>query len=196
MRGKTLRNAKWLTKRMLWRWRSNPLRRRDDVAAAWVVLAVWTVVAVGGTLVGFLTAHAADVVYAHQRAQLHSVRAVLTEDAPSAGIASYARVRTEVRWTDADGSVHHGSTLVDAGREAGSKVRIWADAEEKLAPAPATPSEAAVYAALLATATACCLGGMTYAVGRRSLRRLGRRRIEQWGQEWERVGPQWTRRTI
>lgn len=57
------------TKKTLWRWRSNPLRRRDDVLEAWLVLAVWALIAVGGTLAGVLTARAADDVFAQQRAE-------------------------------------------------------------------------------------------------------------------------------
>ncbi|MPY40171.1 hypothetical protein FNH04_09685 [Streptomyces phyllanthi] len=42
-----------------WRWRSNPLRRRDDVIEAWIVVAVWTVMVLGGALVGAVTASTA-----------------------------------------------------------------------------------------------------------------------------------------
>ncbi|MFC8358546.1 hypothetical protein ACFUIY_01615 [Streptomyces griseorubiginosus] len=39
-----------------WRRRSNPLRRRGDLLEARIVLTVWAVVAVGGTIAGLVTA--------------------------------------------------------------------------------------------------------------------------------------------
>ncbi|WP_263635550.1 hypothetical protein [Streptomyces sp. CoH27] len=36
----------------LGRWRDNPLRRREDVAEAWIVVALWVVVLVGGGSAG------------------------------------------------------------------------------------------------------------------------------------------------
>lgn len=35
------------TRKRFWRWRSNPLRRHDDIVEAWIVLAVWAVIAIG-----------------------------------------------------------------------------------------------------------------------------------------------------
>lgn len=35
-------------RRSLWRWRRNPLRRREDVLEAWILLIVWLVVALAG----------------------------------------------------------------------------------------------------------------------------------------------------
>ncbi|MFE2580566.1 hypothetical protein [Streptomyces sp. NPDC059378] len=94
-------------KRRLWRWRDNPLRRRDDIIEAWTVLAVWSVFAVGGTAAGLVTAHAADEVFARQRAQSQPVPAVLLNDVPLAVTsidgASDHRTAT-VRWTAPDGS--------------------------------------------------------------------------------------------
>lgn len=56
-------------KKWLWRWRANPLRRKDDVLEAWLVLAVWALISVGGTLAGVFTARAAYDVFAQQRAE-------------------------------------------------------------------------------------------------------------------------------
>ncbi|MGW7169616.1 hypothetical protein ACWGH3_30930 [Streptomyces sp. NPDC054884] len=46
-----MRKAK-RTRQRWWRWRRNPLRRQADIVEAWIVLAVWTVIVLGGTLVG------------------------------------------------------------------------------------------------------------------------------------------------
>lgn len=186
-------------KQALWRWRSNPLRRRDDIVEAWIVLAVWTVVALGGTLAGLVTARAADESFARQRAGLQPVRAVLVKDAapavPAAEGVSYARVAATVRWTGADGSPRSSRALVDAGQKAGAKVQVWANGQGKLTTEPATVTEAAFSAALLGAAAALGLGGVTYAAGRGVRGRLERRRLDRWGREWDRVGPQWARRT-
>ncbi|GGX79737.1 hypothetical protein GCM10010358_37470 [Streptomyces minutiscleroticus] len=40
--------------RRLWRWRASPLRRRDDAVEVWATLVMWTVVIIGGTLVGLM----------------------------------------------------------------------------------------------------------------------------------------------
>lgn len=70
------------TTKRLWRWRSNPLRRADDTIEAWIILAMWAVLAVGGGVAGLLTAHAAAEGFAHQRAERHSARAVLLSAVP------------------------------------------------------------------------------------------------------------------
>ncbi|MFD7476457.1 hypothetical protein ACFV8Z_31005 [Streptomyces sp. NPDC059837] len=104
-------------RQLLWRWRSNPLRRHDDVVEAWIVLAVWLVIAIGGILTGLLTAHAADASFARLRHERHSVQAVVVSaTTPTAGIGAdtpYDRVRATVRWTATDGSTHTGRALVD-----------------------------------------------------------------------------------
>lgn len=58
-----------------------------------------------------------------------------------------------------------------------------------------TAAQATVFAGYAATAAALGVGGVTYAVGRIARGRLDRRRIDQWGREWDQVGPQWIRKT-
>ncbi|WP_237546779.1 hypothetical protein [Streptomyces sp. SID161] len=64
------------TTKRLWRWRSNPLRRHEDVVEAWVVLTVWVMVALAGTVAALVTARSAEHEFAEQRAHRHAVRAV------------------------------------------------------------------------------------------------------------------------
>ena len=183
----------------LWQWRSNPLRRRDDIVEAWIVLAVWTVVALGGTLVGAVTARAADESFAQLRADRHAVRAVLVESTVRAvATTEGARddsVRAKVRWTAPDGSPHTGRALVDSGRRAGSTVVIWFDGKERLVAQPPTAAEASAQAALLGASAALALGGLVYAAGRVARRRLDHRRVDAWDRDWDRVEPQWRRKT-
>ncbi|WP_308061634.1 Rv1733c family protein [Streptomyces scabiei] len=90
------------TRKALWRWRNNPLRRREDTAETWIVLAVWVVVLVGGSVTGLMTARAADAVFAEQRADRRSVSAVLLADVPSnaSGVTgTHGKASGKVRWT-------------------------------------------------------------------------------------------------
>ncbi|MHC5907975.1 Rv1733c family protein, partial [Streptomyces sp. S6] len=111
----------WRTTKLLWRWRGNPLRRPDDVTEAWLVLIVWLLIAVAGTVVGMTTAHAAGEVFARQREERHPVRAVLLDDVPKSVVGTVeGRRSAAVRWPAADGSTRTGRALVDAGQRAGA----------------------------------------------------------------------------
>ena len=79
------------TRMPLWRWRNNPIRRRDDVFEAWLLLAVWVLIAAGGTAIGVVAAHAADQVFAQQRAERTPGRAVLLDDAPRTATSGIGR---------------------------------------------------------------------------------------------------------
>ncbi|MCH0562272.1 hypothetical protein [Streptomyces sp. MUM 2J] len=185
-------------KRRLWRWRSNPLRRHDDVVEAWVVLVVWLVIAVGGTLVGLLAAHATDEALARQRTERYPVQAVLVTDSQRAAIgdsSSGDRVTAKVRWTAPDGITHTGYALVDSGQKAGAHVVVWLDARGALAHEPPSPAEAALESALFGGAAALALAGVALGCGAMVRWRLDRRRIDAWGREWDVVEPRWGHRT-
>ncbi|SDN49330.1 hypothetical protein SAMN04487981_105235 [Streptomyces sp. cf386] len=183
-------------KKRLWRWRSNPLRRRDDIMEAWIVLALWAVVLVGGTLVGLVTAHAADEVFARQRAERTSVRAVVLADVPaSATKAGGTRALARISWTTPDGTTRTDRTLVDTRQKAGAEVVAWLDGQGDLAAEPPSSAEAAVEAGVLGTAAALGLAGAAVGAGALVRWRLDRRRIDQWRREWDLVGPQWGHKT-
>ena len=185
-------------RKRLWRWRNNPLRRREDIVDAWIVLAVWAVIAVGGTVAGLVTAHAAGDMFARQRVERQSVRAVLLNDAPrnvsAIGRAAGHRMAS-VRWTAPDGSTRTGRTLVSTGLKAGSEVMVWQDRQGRLTLAPTGSTEAAVEAGFLATAAGLALAGLVSGAGAAARWRLDRRRIDRWGREWDLVGPRWGHRT-
>ncbi|MCX4404529.1 hypothetical protein OG840_23355 [Streptomyces sp. NBC_01764] len=190
-------SAKYARK-WLWRWRSNPLRRHDDIVESWIVLAVWAVFAVGGVVAGLVTAHAADEVFAQQRAERQPVRAVLLDNVPRAGPAigtTTDRRATAVRWTTPDGSTRTGRTLVDAGLKAGSKVTVWQDGHGRLTSAPPDPTEAAIESGFLGATAAAALGGLVFAGGAIARHLLDRRRVDEWGREWALVGPRWGHKT-
>ncbi|CAL9325906.1 Rv1733c family protein [Streptomyces sp. SudanB182_2057] len=183
------------TTRRMWRWRSNPLRRREDVVEAWVVLAVWVIAVVGSVLAGLVTAHAAEQRFAEQRAHRHAVRAVLVTDVPHGAAAKWAadgRTQGSVRWTAPDGTSRTGRTLVAGGLETGALITVWQDDQGRLMPsAPTSRSEGHVVAALFAGAAALAVAAPVLGAGAVARARLDRRRIAQWGQEWDLVGPRW-----
>ncbi|WP_441349316.1 Rv1733c family protein [Streptomyces gilvus] len=123
---------------------------------------MWALVAVGGTIVGLVTAHAADQVFTQQRAERIPVRTVLLNEVPRTPAAGRGRdpASAHVRRTSSDGSAHQGMTLVSTGRKAGSTVRIWLDAQGKLSTQPPTPTRAAVEAGLLGTVAALALSAV------------------------------------
>jgi hypothetical protein len=176
------------TSRWLWRWRSNPLRRRDDVLEAWLLLVVWTLVVVAGTLAGFVTGRSAADVFARQRAERAPVRAVLVMDAPQAS-PTFRRAVVTVRWTPAEGAARTGRTLVDAGLKAGSPVVVWTDARGDLTTEPASPMEADAEAALFGTGAALAVTGLVIGAGTAGRCLLDRRRVEAWGRDWDQLTP-------
>ncbi|MEU0787965.1 hypothetical protein ABZ341_41355 [Streptomyces sp. NPDC006173] len=182
-----------------WRWRRNPLRRRDDVLEAWIVLIVWTVILLGGALAGLMTARAAEESFDRLRNDRHPVPAVLVDSTgstvPSGEGSGYEQVRAAVRWTAPDGSPRTDRALVDAGHKAGSHVVIWMNGKGQLTGAPPTTGAAATEAGLLGAGAAVALGGVALAVGGFARWRLDQRRYDRWAREWERLGPQWGHKT-
>lgn len=160
------------------------------------MLAVWAAVLVGGTLAGLVTAHATDEMFARQRAERHPVRAVLLADVPvSASAVGSDRVRAEVRWTASGGSARTGKALVDSGQEAGSRVVVWTDRQGNLTNEPQSRAEAAVEAGVLGLGAALALAGVVIGTGAVARYRLDRRRRDEWGREWDLVGPRWGHKT-
>lgn len=182
--------------RPLWRWRANQLKRHNDVLEAWLVLAVWAVIIVGGALVGTLTARATGDVLARQRDERHPTSAVLVTDAPRAARTSEEgdRVSAVVRWRALDGSEHVGRTTVDPGTKAGARVEMWLDAAGRPAAEPPTQTEAALEAAFFATGASLGLAGLAVGAGALARGWLDRRRIAEWGREWDSVEPRWSHR--
>lgn len=186
------------TRRRLWRWRRSALRRRDDVAEAWVVLVMWVSVLVGGAVVGLVTAHAAHEVFARERTERRAVTAVLVGEVPrsTAAVTSESyRAPATVRWTASDGTTHTGRALVSTGLRPGAAVKVWQDAHGSLTTEPTGRTEAAVEAGSLGLLAAAGLAGAVFAGASSARWWLDRRRLGHWGAEWELIGPRWTQRT-
>jgi hypothetical protein len=187
--------SRTVTPLRLWRWRSNPLRRHSDVVEAWIVLATWVLAVLGGALAGVVAAQASDAAFSARRAQLHTVSAVLTDDAaktPTNG-SGYddGRVWAAVRWTEADGSVHTDRTKVFAGAPAGSGVTVWTNAAHRVVPAPVTGASAGLQAGLTGALVAPSAAAAVLGAGWVVRGRLIRRRMAEWDEEWKQIGPRW-----
>ncbi|WP_330302809.1 MULTISPECIES: hypothetical protein [unclassified Streptomyces] len=181
----------------LWRWRRNPLRRRSDALEAWVVLVAWALTVLGGVFTGLAATQAVEHGLAQERAQWRSVPALLTEDAPDEGAMESAGdlVWAKVRWTAADGSPRAGQARVSAGTVAGTSVTVWTDPHGRLVTRPATASQARLRAAQVGVLVGVSAASVPFVCGRLLRGRLERRRMEQWDEEWERIGPLWGRKT-
>ncbi|MEU3660641.1 hypothetical protein AB0E77_12920 [Streptomyces sp. NPDC032940] len=184
------------TRRSLWRWRRNPLRRREDVLEGWVLLLTWLVIAVAGPLAGVLGAQAGGEASAQRRAERHQVTATLVSDAKGSGLVggtTQDRVDATVRWTASDGTRHSGRAVVDEGLKAGSRVTLWTDRQDRLTTAPPTAAQAGVDAAFTGTASSFAVVTAAAAgyYGARVV--LDRRRRAAWEDEWQHIGSQWGR---
>ncbi|MGF1240733.1 Rv1733c family protein [Streptomyces sp. 2-6] len=186
-----------MARRLLWRWRRNPLRRRDDVVEAWIVLAMWTAIVIGGALVGTVVGRAVDRDFAAQRADRRPVRAVLLADVPrttSTGNDVY-RALAKVRWTAPDGAVRTGRTLLTPGPKAGATVTVWQDGTGALTTEPAGTGEARAGSVFFGASAAMALAALVHGAAALPRRRLDRHRSERWAAEWELVGPRWDQKT-
>ncbi|RAJ62391.1 hypothetical protein K378_03741 [Streptomyces sp. Amel2xB2] len=185
------------TRRWLWRWRKNPLKRRSDHAEAWAGLAAAVIMAVGAPLTGALAADEATSALREQPG-LHRASAVLREDAPTTDgvvtVSDEPTVLTEVQWTGPDGRPHTGRAPVESGTSQGTRVPIWLDGRGQPHEPPPDASEVALESGAAGGAVAvgtCFFVGSACWVVRR---RLDARREKQWESEWAFVGPYWTRR--
>jgi hypothetical protein len=186
---------------LLWRWRRNPLRRRTDLAQAWIAVGLFLAVLAATPSATFLVGDTAYRHYKetarHQSATRHDTSAVLVRDAPrhpepGSDEAKKALYPVTVRFTNTHGRSRTATTDAVPGLAAGSVIRVWVDAEGKIADAPLTSRQVrdgAIGCAVLAAMAVPLLGTAAYAYARR---RLERHNLAQWDSAWARVAPRWT----
>ncbi|WP_217552524.1 hypothetical protein [Streptomyces sp. GbtcB6] len=190
-----------VTRRALWRWRRNPLRRHSDVVEAWIVLAVWTVALLGGLFAGGAAGAAVHRSFADRRAATHPVSARLTENAvggtPAGGgspvLAGYdvGKSWVTVRWTAADGSTRTGLAKALPTAKAGSRLQVWVNHGEQLVGPPPSGAEVACESLATAVLVAPLVATVVWGGGWVVRRQLIRRRLAEWDAEWRQIGPQW-----
>jgi hypothetical protein len=177
----------------------NPLRRRSDVAEAWLVPgAIAAFLALGPLVVlaSLLVVHAGNA--ADQRAEraLHSVRAVLLAAAPgpmqSAGGSNAWLDWTPARWT-VDGVRHSGRIPVRAGTSAGAVVHVWLDRAGRVRVPPLTGGMARDRIRVAMTAALAVLAAFLAGLVLAGRVLLNRHRQAAWAAAWRAVEPEWSR---
>ncbi|MFF8633559.1 hypothetical protein ACF052_05015 [Streptomyces pilosus] len=172
----------------LWRWRRNPIKRRSDVAQAWIGVAAAAILLLMVPVAGVVMAAVGERSALDQTQGLHRTAARLVADAPAgpsrfSGLAD-DQVRATVRWTMPDGSVETGEATVAAGGKAGSSATVWLDDAGRLRPAPPTPAQARSQGAALGVAAGvgvCVLVAGGWWAARV---RLDVHRRAQWDRAW------------
>ncbi|GFE18951.1 hypothetical protein Sgleb_69980 [Streptomyces glebosus] len=175
-------------------WRRSPLRRRSDVAEAWLVLVTAVLIALGAPAAGLAAAHAVDDGTGQERQGRQSVSAVLTENPParigvdvSGGVG--ARVHATVRWTAADGAARTGVTTVSPDLRAGDRTTAWLDRHGALVRDPVTPRQATGESIAVGTVAGTSAGLLLLGAQRTGRALLNRHRYGQWEREWAAADP-------
>ncbi|TNC25782.1 Rv1733c family protein [Amycolatopsis alkalitolerans] len=183
----------------LWRLRGgrNPLARRVDRAEFRLVLAAIALVLI---TIPFATAIGSDVTAQglersrHESATRTTVTAVTVADAPyvrTAAVGSAGAnlpVDVAATWTTADGAERHGVIVVEQGTKAGAKTTIWLDGAGNPAAAPFQPADARVSGLATGIGIWLAVSALLIAVCGAAHLALNRRRYDQWGREWDRIG--------
>lgn len=184
-----------------WRWRRNPLRRRTDLVEAWLGL-VTTALLCAVPFLGWWAGHSVDRtlqrVVRSQRAERYLVTAqvVRAGSAASSGSAAVTgdsdpRRGDRLRWTAPDRSVHTEKVSVDLEVWQSGKILLWTDRGGALVPPPLDTATATTHSVLAGTAAATGAAGLLL-ISRKVLGwRLMRRRLDSWEREWARVGQDW-----
>ncbi|MBT3149587.1 hypothetical protein HTV45_01455 [Streptomyces sp. CHD11] len=183
----------------LWRWRRNPLRRRSDLAEAWLLLATLVLALLAGMFAGVAAAGAVSGSIEDRREHTRAVPAVLVEDAAHAPPAAVAedgdgRVWAKVRWAAPDGTPRTGRAEVDAGAKAGSEATVRNDAEGRLVSSPPEGADARFQIVMAGLTVAVGAAGAAVLGGWVVRSRLQSRRLAEWEAEWQRVEPSWRKR--
>jgi hypothetical protein len=177
----------------------NPLRRRSDVIAAWLlplaIMLFFVLCPVIYTLTGMrvradnAVAQRAEATWHHVTGEL--VQAVAGPQQPVSS-ANVWTVLAPVRWV-LDGHSHIANVPVASDTPAGSRVPVLLNGAGKLEmpPLSAAQMDDRVFADTLVAvaALAVLLAFLSWAIRRL----LDRRRLAGWESEWLAVGPRWSR---
>jgi hypothetical protein len=189
-----------LPRLMFWRLRRNPLRRRSDLAQAWIGIGLLLAALVATPPAMFLVGDTAHGHYSrtaqHQAATRHHTTATLVETAPrhpepGSDEARETRYPTKVRFADPLGREHIAKAEVEPALPEGSTIRVWADIEGKVTKAPLSPDQirnramgSALIAAIAVHAVAIGAYGTAHHI-------IKRRNLAAWDTEWARTAPRW-----
>lgn len=188
-----------------WRWRRNPLRRRTDVAEAWLTLLTAVLIVCGAPAVGWAAGDAAHdalretVRLQHEHRHLvwvtvdRLVSGAPLDPDPETATRRDSHLRVIARWTGRDGSAHLGRIAAPRPVEPGEHFRIWTDDRGRVMPRPMDASTAGTHAVLAGLGTAAAVAGLLEGARRLVMWRLTAYRHRRWDEAWERAGQDWGR---
>ncbi|MGW5118586.1 Rv1733c family protein [Streptomyces noursei] len=170
-------------------WRHGPMRRGTDVAQSWLTLVTGLLLVVGVPASGVAAGQAVAVATQQQRAALHRVTAVVTQQPPGpvgfdTGGAAGGRVHATVRWVTPDHEVRTGEAAVPSGVQVGDRTPVWLDRQGALVRDPDSPADTLVMGVAAGTVAACGTGLVIFGMDRAGVRLLDRKRYAQWEREW------------
>jgi hypothetical protein len=186
-----------------WRWRRNPLRRRSDLAEAWLAL-VTTVLLCATPLMGWWAGQSVDRALQRVTRAEHAQRRLVPAtvlDTPSAAPAVADKVGTAdpnrgdlLRWTSPDHkSVYTATIPADIEVWQHGRIWLWTDRAGDLVPPPLDPETATTHAVLAGIAAGSAAAGFLLIVRQLLMWRLMSRRLAGWERDWARVGQDWGR---
>ncbi|MEU9229540.1 hypothetical protein AB0D40_34955 [Streptomyces massasporeus] len=186
---------------MFWQLRRNPLRRRSDLAQAWIGLGLTLAVLASTPVALFLVGDAAHRHFArtaqHQAATRHHTTAVLVEDArshpePGSAEARQTLYPTKVRFTDPHGRTHTAHADAQPALPKGTTIRVWADTDGELTDPPLSPDQIrsrAMGSALIAVLGVHVAAAAVYGTVHRVIRHHNH---VAWETAWAATAPRWT----
>ena len=186
--------------RQAWR---NPLARaadRMEATARALLTTLWLCTLPFVAVLGSAAWQQASATAADQQHSRSSTTAQLLADAPDIAIDDQGmfvdqQQRATARWIAPDGSERTGSVTTAAGGHTGDRIKIWVDRTGAVTSPPASPTTSAVLIITLATGVALAWGALLAVAQYGIRRRLDRRRMAGWDDEWERIGPLWSGRS-
>ncbi|MFI1098154.1 hypothetical protein [Streptomyces sp. NPDC020917] len=196
-------------RRLGWQWRRNPLRRRSDLAEAWLGLVTVLLLCLL-PLLGWWAGRSVDRALQHVVRVQHAQRTLVTAtvapassarstetaaaaDGPAVTAEQDARHGDVLVWTGPDHSKHTAMVPADLEVWHNDTVRLWTDRHGAIVPAPLDSPTAVTHAALAGVAAAAAAGGLLLMLRQILLWRLMLRRMDSWEREWARVGQDWGR---
>ncbi|GAA3494707.1 hypothetical protein GCM10019016_018070 [Streptomyces prasinosporus] len=175
---------------------ANPLRRTSDRFESWFRGFLMLVLVLGlpmAALGAGLTAYESSMrTVRTESAEWRQADARVTSVAEEVG--ETARRQARVRWTDDDGTVRTGTTLVEPGTSEGATVRVWTTGDGAVTGPPMTENQAVTTGWFAGGAAAIGVASGVFAARAGVRRALDRRRYAQWDAEWDRVEPLWAGR--
>ncbi|MFJ8632381.1 hypothetical protein [Streptomyces sp. NPDC093568] len=175
---------------------ANPLRRTSDKIESWLCGLLTLVFVLGlpaAALGAGLTAYGSSMRAVHtQSAQRQEVTARLTADVK--GSAEDAKRQARVRWTDGNGTVRTGTTLVEPGTPRGTTLQVWVDRNGTLTGPPMSTLNARTTGWLVGGMAAACVTAGFFATRAGVRHLLDRGRYARWEAEWVLVEPLWSAR--